>query len=483
MNIYFLSLLENSKNYCKLAQLIEKNNDVNVNRYYFLVESELWIDYIKKNAPKNKSEVIYIYENFNVNKLDSADLEKLKIYEKKYGIPNLWLYVTADRFLRRFNEKRILKVLNWHIEFYEDLFKDCKNDVFIASDVGGVYCGLMERIAKVQGVINIKIINSSLPKPSRIYISDSIYLIPNGIKERYNELLNRDLSDEELQKAKEIVDFYRSKKLVPLAMEIFKAAKINYFKTTMNIFRKSFNFFFKGISNIYTISDVIKYAVFVKKFRGFIVKTFYKKLFEEPDFKEKYFYFPLHVQPELSIDLCAPFYRDQLYLLENIAMCMPIEYKLYVKEHPGSIGIRSVKYYKRLRKITRVKLIKTDTDSYTLIDNSTVITTITGTAGWEGLMCGKPVVTFGHRFYNAMEDSVFFVKDFFSLSDIFQEIISNFKPNEEKILKICYAKYLCTYPGTIIPSSFNNSVISDENIQNLYNVIIKEINKRKTQEQ
>jgi len=457
---------------------MEKYNDISINKYYFLVESQTFEKYIKKNTPQDKTEIIYVYGNFNINKLDHIDLEKLKMYEQKYGIPNLWLYVTADRYYREFEEEKILKALNWHIEFCENLFNNCKNDIFISTDVSGIYGGLMEKIAKERGIISLKIVNSSLPKPTRLYVSDSMYFIPNGMEEKYNELLNRDLTDEELQIAKEIVDFYRNKDSVPASMATFKSKRINYLRATNNIFRKGFNFFFRGVSNLYTISDVIKYSVFFIKFRKFIIETFYKRLFKEPDFKEKYFYFPLHEQPELSIDLNAPFYMDQIYLIENIAKCMPIGYKLYVKEHPATIGMRPVKYYKRFQKIPRVKLIKTEFNHNALIKNSAGITTITGTAGWEGLILGKPVMSFGYTFYNIMKGSVFFVKDFFNLPYLFQEIVSSFKPNEENILKICYAKYISTYPGSIAPPSFDNTVVSDENIQNLYKVIINEIQTR-----
>ena len=219
MNIFFNSHSEMSKVYCKIAHFIEKYDDINVDKYYFLAESKVWIDYIKKNAPQNKSEIIYIYKDYDINKLDSkVDFEKLKIYEKKYGITNLWLYVTADRIYRRFDEKKILKALNWHIEYYEDLFKNCKNDIFISADLAGIYGGFMDQIAKAKGVITIKILPSSLPKSSRVFVSDNLYFIPNGIEEKYKELLNRDLSIDELRKAREVADFYRNKRAIPVSL-------------------------------------------------------------------------------------------------------------------------------------------------------------------------------------------------------------------------------------------------------------------------
>ena len=50
---------------------------------------------------------------------------------------------------------------------------------------------------------------------------------------------------------------------------------------------------------------------------------------------EKYVYFPLQFEPERTILISAPYYTNQLELIKNIARSIPVDYFLYVKEHPG----------------------------------------------------------------------------------------------------------------------------------------------------
>ena len=60
-------------------------------------------------------------------------------------------------------------------------------------------------------------------------------------------------------------------------------------------------------------------------------------------------YFPLHVQPEYTTDVRAPFYTNQFAIVENIAKSIPIGYRVVVKEHPGMKGERTFSYYRQFR--------------------------------------------------------------------------------------------------------------------------------------
>ena len=125
------------------------------------------------------------------------------------------------------------------------------------------------------------------------------------------------------------------------------------------------------------------------------------RYFEDPVPGERFLLFPLHFQPEATTLVAAPLYDNQLSLIEDMAKSLPIDTKLYVKEHPGSIGRRPLQYYARIRRLWNVRLIKPNTDSYALLRNAEAVATITGTMGWEALLLGLPVITFGDVFYNS----------------------------------------------------------------------------------
>ena len=79
---------------------------------------------------------------------------------------------------------------------------------------------------------------------------------------------------------------------------------------------------------------------------------------------------------------------------------MPKGYLIYVKENPKQTSLlRSRRYYDRIIKHQNVRIVSRKTNTYDLIACCQAVATATGTAGWEALFRGKPVIMFGHNFY------------------------------------------------------------------------------------
>jgi len=113
-------------------------------------------------------------------------------------------------------------------------------------------------------------------------------------------------------------------------------------------------------------------------------------------------FFPLHFEPELSILLLAPFDTDQLAIIRRVARSLPVGMLLYVKEHPQMTPFRPRSFYREVKKIPNVRLLRPEIPSFEIVRNSSLVTVITGSAGWEATLLGKPVITFGEVFYNAL---------------------------------------------------------------------------------
>ena len=80
---------------------------------------------------------------------------------------------------------------------------------------------------------------------------------------------------------------------------------------------------------------------------------------------------------------------------------LPEGYFIYVKENPKQeIYARYNDYYADILKSTKkVVFVPLETSTFELMKNAQAIATITGTAGWEALFKKKPVMVFGHNFY------------------------------------------------------------------------------------
>ena len=123
-------------------------------------------------------------------------------------------------------------------------------------------------------------------------------------------------------------------------------------------------------------------------------------LFHEPEPDRPYVLFPMHLEPEQSILVYAPFHTNQFAVIQSVAQAMPADTVLYVKDHTVMLGNRSRSYYEKLARVPNVRLIHPDTPARDVILGSQGVVTISGTAGFEAALHGKPVFTLGRPFYN-----------------------------------------------------------------------------------
>lgn len=129
-----------------------------------------------------------------------------------------------------------------------------------------------------------------------------------------------------------------------------------------------------------------------------------ESLIKPIDYSKKYVYFPLHLQPELTTSILGGKYCDQLLALERLSEFIPDDWKIYVKENPKqNEHMRDSMWFKRFKFIKKVQMAPLEEESSKLIENSQFVSTISGTAGWEAISTGKPVLIFGKTWYQNFE--------------------------------------------------------------------------------
>ncbi len=117
-----------------------------------------------------------------------------------------------------------------------------------------------------------------------------------------------------------------------------------------------------------------------------------------------YIYFPLQLQPEASTDILGGAYADQLLAIEELARSLPEGMLIYVKENPKQTSyMRDPSFYKRLLAIPQVRFISFEVSTFELARHAAAVAAIGGgTAGWEALQMGKPVICFGYSWYRKL---------------------------------------------------------------------------------
>lgn len=196
--------------------------------------------------------------------------------------------------------------------------------------------------------------------------------------------------------------------------------------------------------------------------------------FDRPVPGEKYVLYPIHLQPEASTLVQAPYYLDQAALIADISKSLPVGYQLYVKEHVSNRGRRPLAFYKELRETFGVRLLGPDEDTWTLIRDAAAVTVITGTVGWEGLIFGKPVVTFGNVFYNECsltQQAGRVPKD--QWHEVFRQAIFEHEHDEERLLEFVAAIQATSAPGFVKNPNTFPVVMDPENVERITDALAR----------
>lgn len=135
--------------------------------------------------------------------------------------------------------------------------------------------------------------------------------------------------------------------------------------------------------------------------RDFYASKKYKKMTDKFSYfpfekVKKYVYFPLQVQPEIAIDVAAPYFSNQIETARQVAMSLPGDYTLVVKEHPNMVGLRPPSYLEKVARTVNVKLIDYRVPTELVVKNADMVICTNGTTLAEAAFYNKPAIQLGN---------------------------------------------------------------------------------------
>jgi len=199
-----------------------------------------------------------------------------------------------------------------------------------------------------------------------------------------------------------------------------------------------------------------------------------KENIKQVNYDEKFVYFPLHLQPELTTSALGGIFTDQLLAIELLSDIIPDDWKIVVKENPKQgYFMRSDAFFYRLKNIGKAILCPLNEDTFELIERCKFIATVTGTVGLESLQIGKPILIFGSPFYSFLP-GVFKYNKNFDLNELL-----NYKINHSE-LEVSFNKIIKKSVNVVIDYAYKNNVLDfndTENNKNLASFIEDQIQK------
>ncbi len=371
---------------------------------------------LKEQEEIDYGTVISDDEMHEMAKKVKLDMEYLKTFEAEYGIPNLWPYILTDRCIMRnfpkeafsykpaYDHDGMLRLIQVMSKTIIKMLDKEKPDVVIFPLVGSMGVHLLYEIVKKRGIKTLFLLAAR--------IDDRVLVCDNAYNDFTNILKHAKPTDEDFKEARKFLKRFTGEEEVRYD-GIYGAKKVS---NPLGFLGKEIVGYYDYVTKYWAIQKYLRKNKMAKDYTLFTpyyftknrLKRFakrligYRGLFVKPDFKEDYSYFPLHVEPEVAIQVWAPYYDNQIEICRTIAKALPVGQKLYVKEHPNMLYERSKSYYEKLQRIPNVKLIDAFVGSQKIVRHAKAVFTITGTAGMEAYFMGKPVLTFGSVMYNAI---------------------------------------------------------------------------------
>ncbi len=417
-------------------------------------------NFLKSQTDIKYTQLLHDEEIHKQYKTEKLDLDFLRSLEENYGLPNLWPYIYIDRIVRynmflreypydtpSYTHEEMLKILQIRARAIIKFFDEEKPEVVIFSLVGGIADMLLYEIARKRGIKTLVLYQT------RVGIRQTVsqeYGTFSYVIDVFKKLQSGQNADPRYhQEAQTFLNEFRNKPTPYSNIDTPDLKPVTR--------RKQFKFLIpnnliRGISWIFTVwknyllnphrddYDTVKpWHYLIDKIRRKLrILVGFEKFYDEPDYTEDYAFFPLQYEPEKASMLYAPFYTDQLWLAKLFARSLPANYKLYIKEHPAMFGFRTHKYYKELKKIPNVKIVRPTLKSFDLIRRTKLTITTTGSGGWESILFKKPVITFGKVFYNELS-AVKHCSNPEILPFIVRDQLTNHKHNEKELLNMLTA--------------------------------------------
>ena len=392
-----------------------------------------------------------IHETWREEKIDIAYLKDL---ENRIGLPNMWPYLIADRVIMqeqlqreyphdhlRYTHEELLKMLQVRAKAIDEMMKKERPDIVFGIQPGGLGSMLLYHIARSYGARTMYVVPSNLQ--NRYLLSEdytTFTSVDTAVREQADELL----SSEDGAWARGHLEAFRKKpvpnfeKTTPIHQPVTRTQQLGFLKPwrayralseitrtivhhVKNEDRRDYDYIHPFWQNV----DLLKRKL--RNLRG------NNDLYDRFEPSESFAFFPLHYEPELSLLVLAPQFTDQIHLIGQIARALPVGMTLCVKEHPAMAQYRPRAFYKQIKKIPNIKLLSPTLSGFDVTPHAKLVTTITGTVGWEACLFGVPVISFGRQNFNALTN-VTHCTDIEKLSHVIRERLNEKRYDEKNVL-------------------------------------------------
>ena len=405
--IFIVSTIEDIKFYNKKFK----------NHYDEIIHSSMEFDFLSKK--------------FNINDLNKKALE----IEKRLGVTLSRLFL-SDRTIGRglhasggvnhpkirlhsnSSHAEIIKIAVSKVIFWEKLIK--KKGVCMTLGLPNVG----HLIAQNYKLPSYRVYDARFG--NRMFWTSDLYLQPDSLESYYNKNKNKVFKKINIELPYQSYMTFR--KLEVHTFKFIATLKFSF----IQILRRFYGIYrgYRKAKNIYAY-DEFKYIWRKRKDFNNLRKT--SNINNKSLKNIKYIYFPLIAEPEVALHGIAQDFFFQLSAINMLSRDLPSNYRIIVKEHLLAIGRRPRDFYRQILDLKNVMMADPLDLGLPYIKNAQAVACITGTAAWEAVVMGIPVISFSkNNAFNFLEH-VFTVTDPDDTIKILNNICFKSWPNKKSI--------------------------------------------------
>jgi len=114
-------------------------------------------------------------------------------------------------------------------------------------------------------------------------------------------------------------------------------------------------------------------------------------------------FYPLHQEPEATLNYMSEFFANQVATIENIMKCLGPHQVLVVKEHPVDKGaLLRDKFRDLKRRYSSLYYLPAEVHGRQVLDRARRVVTLTSSVGWEAAAAGRNVYVLGEIFFDQL---------------------------------------------------------------------------------
>ena len=339
-----------------------------------------------------------------MNQKIKSEPNYLKSFEEKYDI-DLWQLAKNDRIFinyyntfYKFSDHEISEIMEKECRLFEEILDEIKPDFFITTQTAFRPHHLFYLLCKKKGIKVLMLNSANWGK--HCYISGNYHKLDNfnelfanrkALPTTFNDIQNR-LESKIL--SKKVSKFYQS----------HKNSKIKLMQAAFQLLILSDN---SNEKTHYTYYGRKKLKVLLSEINNSI-KRWYRKKYIDQNFLQEiiddkpFIFLPLQQEPERSLLLSAPDYKNQIETVEYVSKCLPENFLLFVKEHPtqgSGRDWREISQYKALQNNPKVRLIHPSVPADEIIKKSKLVISVSGTIALESAFLNTPSITIADNDY------------------------------------------------------------------------------------